>query len=189
MSTCVRYNLKYGRSNLSLEEDSGQCKTVTGLRNSQGASALILMPLMKSCLLPCQQDRRCCCSPHIQHCSVKQTATNLVDLNKKWLSGAASANTNVGQPLQKPNTASVSKGRSQFSLLYDKAAQAAPTAMDSVEKSWAFVLNLSMCLALIPNPRDKKKGILTQRAEYFSCSTSFAACLLLPEHWDSWLGD
>lgn len=127
MSTRVRYNLKYGRSDLSLKEGSGQCKTVTGLRNSQGASALILMPLMKSCSLPCQQDRRCCCcSPHIQHCSVKQTATNLVDLNKKWLSGAASANTNVGQPLRKPITASVSKGRSKFSLLYDKAAQAAP---------------------------------------------------------------
>lgn len=73
--------------------------------------------------------------------------------------GAASASTNVGQPLQKPITAAVWKGRSKFSLLYHKGVQAAPPQCVPSEKWLAFALNLSMCFALIPNPRDKKRDL------------------------------
>lgn len=56
--------------------------------DTQGASAHDVMPLMKPCLLPCQQDR-CCCCPLIQYPPLEQTANNLAILNKKWHSGTA----------------------------------------------------------------------------------------------------
>lgn len=79
--------------------------------DTQCTSACDVMPLMKSCLLPCQQDR-CCCSPLIQYSPLEHTANNLAVLNKKWHSGTA-----VRDSLPKSNTVRQFKSQSHYDCL------------------------------------------------------------------------
>lgn len=130
--------------------------------DTQCASARDVMPLMKSCLLPCQQDR-CCCGPLIQYFLLEQTANNLAVLNKKWHTGTAPCDSlpesNAVQTVLRANHFMIVKRQSQIACFrFWNRQQCSLAEMYSAANTLAFVLLHRICSAMIVTKRLKKKS-------------------------------